>query len=87
MARFPAAEPVALDYNLDEELLRERDLKREVADSTRDKNFGRAELHIAGAGLLLGAGRVTRVAPKWGMFRLSPFLHIDLAWIFGWRGA
>ena len=38
VARFPAAEPVALDYNLDGDLLRARGFKREVVDSTGDKD-------------------------------------------------
>jgi hypothetical protein len=45
VARFPAAEPVALDYNLDGLFALEREFKREVLDSAGDKNFERAELH------------------------------------------
>ena len=45
VARFPAAEPVALDYNLDGIFVLEREFKREVVDSAGDKNFERAELH------------------------------------------
>ena len=51
MARFPIAEPVALDYNLDGVLVFERKFKREVVDLVGDKNFQSAELDVSGARL------------------------------------
>ena len=51
VARFPIAEPVALDYNLDGNSYFKVELKREVVDSVGDKNFGRAGLDGYGAQL------------------------------------
>ena len=49
VARFPAAEPVALDYTVVEKLRREWDSKREVVDLVGDKNFQKARLDASGA--------------------------------------